>query len=73
VRAVVGKTSLSVSPLISIRGRACVSARRNVNFVNFRDLDSAGGESYLRSIPIHRLTGGAFVRASAFRLEPGIF
>jgi len=29
-------------------------------------------ESYFRFIPIHRLSGGAFVRASAFRLK-GIF
>jgi hypothetical protein len=36
-------------------------------------LDSTPGESYLRPIPIHRLTGGAFVRASAFRLEGVIF
>jgi len=37
--------------------------------VAFRSLDSVRGESYLRLIPIHRLTGGALVRASAFRLE----
>jgi hypothetical protein len=30
-------------------------------------------ESYLPLIPIHRLSGGAFVRASAFRLEEGHF
>jgi hypothetical protein len=29
-------------------------------------------ESYLAPILIHRSTGGAFVRASAFRLERGI-
>ena len=33
-----------------------------------RDLDSLGAESYLALIPIHRLPGGAFVRASVFRL-----
>ena len=31
-----------------------------------RDLDSLGAESYLALIPIHRLPGGAFVRASVF-------
>jgi hypothetical protein len=36
-------------------------------------LDSGLAHSYLRPIPIHRLTGGAFVRASAFRLEGVIF
>jgi hypothetical protein len=30
-------------------------------------------ESYFAHIPFHRLTGGAFVRASAFRLEEGHF
>jgi small subunit ribosomal protein S13 len=34
-------------------------------------LDSGRGESYLRLIPIHRLPGGAFVRASVFRLGTG--
>jgi hypothetical protein len=29
------------------------------------------GHSYLQPILIHRLSGGAFVRASAFRLETG--
>jgi hypothetical protein len=37
-------------------------------FAAFRGLDSETGESYLPLIPIHRLPGGAFVRASAFRL-----
>jgi len=31
-------------------------------------LDSGASHSYLRTIPIHRLSGGAFVRASAFSL-----
>jgi len=48
-------------------------ARCGANFDNFRGLDSPQGESYLRPIPIHRLSGGAFVRASAFRLEAGPF
>jgi hypothetical protein len=53
--------------------RARIRARRTVNFGNFRGLDSLRSESYLRLIPIHRLTGGALVRASAFRLEMGVF
>ena len=36
-------------------------------------LDSNWSESYLHSIPIHRLPGGAFVRASVFRLGTGLF
>src|SRR5438309_757643 len=34
-------------------------------------LDSEGGKSYFALIPIHRLPGGAFVRASAFSLGSG--
>jgi len=34
-------------------------------------LDLVGGESYLQLIPIHRLPGGAFVRASVFSLGLG--
>ena len=47
--------------------------RRTAAFVTFRGLDSLRRESYLAPIPILRLTGGAFVRASAFRLEAGHF
>jgi hypothetical protein len=50
-----------------------VRARRTLNFGNFRALDSLGGETYLALIPIHRLPGGAFVRASVFRLDEGDF
>jgi hypothetical protein len=34
-------------------------------------LDSVRRETYLLPIPIHRLPGGAFVRASVFRLGSG--
>jgi hypothetical protein len=34
-------------------------------------LDLAKAQSYLQFIPIHRLPGGAFVRASVFRLGAG--
>jgi len=36
-------------------------------------LDFAPAQSYFALIPIHRYPGGAFVRASAFRLEAGVF
>src|SRR5258708_24067286 len=36
-----------------------------------RGLDSEGGKSYCPIIPIRRLPGGAFVRASAFSLGSG--
>jgi hypothetical protein len=42
------------------------------NSAKVRALDSLRGRSYLLFILIHRLTGGAFVRASAFRLEMGL-
>ncbi len=43
------------------------------NFGNFgaSALDSDGANSYLQPIPIHRSSGGAFVRASVFRLQSG--
>ena len=37
-----------------------------------RLLDSAPSRSYLAAIPFHRSPGGAFVRASVFRLETGL-
>jgi hypothetical protein len=56
-RRAIGYKSMRVSANIgNIRGSGC-------------RLDSLGSESYLPLIPIHRLSGGAFVRASAFRLR----
>jgi hypothetical protein len=46
-----------------------VSARITDSKSAVAALDSPQGESYLRPIPIHRCSGGAFVRASVFRLE----
>jgi hypothetical protein len=40
-------------------------------FPQRRDLDLDASESYLVLIPIHRLPGGALVRASVFRLGLG--
>jgi hypothetical protein len=40
--------------------------------VSSRALDEAASQSYFDLIPIHRYPGGAFVRASAFRLEAGV-
>jgi hypothetical protein len=37
-------------------------------FPQRRDLDLDASETYLVLIPIHRLPGGALVRASVFRL-----
>src|SRR4051812_26070986 len=53
------------------RPRVRAHARRAVAFVAFRDLDLRPEHSYLQLIPIHRYPGGAFVRASVFRLETG--
>jgi hypothetical protein len=36
-------------------------------------LDFTRAHSYLALIPIHRLPGGAFLRASVFRLGAGLF
>jgi hypothetical protein len=42
-------------------------------FPNAGALDSVPRPSYLPLIPIHRLPGGAFVRASVFSLGLGLF
>ena len=47
--------------------------RRTAAFVTFRGLDSLRRESYLRAHPDPPESGGALVRASAFRLEAGHF
>src|SRR4051812_33345451 len=50
---------------------SCARTRRGATFGTFHGLDSPEAESYLRHIPIHRLPGGALVRASAFSLGRG--
>jgi hypothetical protein len=53
----------------AVHWAVAVSARITDSKSAVAALDSPQGESYLRPIPIHRCSGGAFVRASVFRLE----
>jgi hypothetical protein len=52
---------------------SCINAANARISDSGQPLDFTNRHSYLQLIPIHRLPGGAFVRASVFRLGTGLF